>query len=141
YSGDGMTAAMATFKQPKGLELDADGNMFILDQQNFRIRKIERATGAMSLVAGNGTQGSEGDRRLAVDAQLNFEANSNPEPSGGLVCAGGKLYVADTLSSKIRAIDMATGVIETVIGTCEPGYSGDGGDAKQAKLNFPRDLE
>lgn len=141
YTGDGATAAMATFKQPKGLQLDDAGNMFILDQQNFRIRKIERATGAMSLVAGNGMQGSEGDGGPATAAKLNFEAGSNPEPSGGFVFARGKLFVADTLSSRVRAIDMTTGMIDNVVGTGEPGYSGDDGPALTAQLNFPRDLE
>lgn len=141
YSGDGATTATALFKQPKGLELDPDGNMYILDQQNFRIRKIERATGAMSVIAGNGMQGSDGDGGPALAARLNFEAGSNPEPSGGLVFAGNKLYVADTLSSRIRAIDLATGMISTVAGTGVPGYSGDGGPALAAQLNFPRDLE
>jgi sugar lactone lactonase YvrE len=141
YTGDGATTAMATFKQPKGLQLDDNGNIFVLDQQNFRIRKIERATGAMSLVAGNGMQGGDGDGGPAIAAKLNFEAGSNPEPSGGLVFSRGKLFVADTLSSRIRAIDMTTGMIETVVGTGEPGYSGDGGPASAAQLNFPRDLE
>jgi DNA-binding beta-propeller fold protein YncE len=141
YTGDGATMAMATFKQPSHLELDANGDMFILDQQNFSIRKIERATGAMSLIAGNGQQGGDGDGDLAINAKLNFEAGSNPEPSGGFVFARGKLFVADTLSSRIRAIDMTTGIIENVVGTGTPGYSGDGGDAIDAQLNFPRDLE
>lgn len=141
YSGDGATMMTALFKQPKGLELDADGNMFILDQQNFRIRKIERATGAMSLVAGNGMQGFDGDGGPALSAKLNFEAGSNPEPSGGLVFEGTTLYVADTLSSRVRAIDMTTGTITTVVGTGTPGYAGDGGPATAAQLNFPRDLE
>ncbi|MCW5806058.1 MAG: hypothetical protein KIT31_27075 [Deltaproteobacteria bacterium] len=141
YTGDGATTTTATFKQPKGLQLDDAGNMYILDQQNFRIRKIEAATGAMSLVAGNGMQGGDGDGGPALQAKLNFEAGSNPEPSGGLVFAGGKLYVADTLSSRIRAIDMATGMIENFAGTGTPGYAGDGGPASAAQLNFPRDLE
>ncbi len=141
YTGDGTTAMTATFKQPKGLQLDEAGNMFILDQQNFRIRKIERATGAMSLVAGNGMQGGDGDGGLATVAKLNFEAGDNPEPSGGLVFHGGKLYVADTLSSRIRVIDMATGVIDAFAGTGERGYAGDGGLASQAQLDHPRDLE
>jgi len=141
YAGDGMSSAMALFKQPKGLELDADGNMYILDQQNFRVRKIERATGAMSLVAGNGMQGSEGDGGLATAAKLNFEAGSNPEPSGGLVLANGKLYIADTLGNRIRAVDLATGMIDTIAGTGQPGYTGDDGPARAAQLHFPRDLE
>lgn len=141
YTGDGGNMAMATFKQPKGLELDADGNAFILDQQNFRIRKIELETGAMTLVAGNGMQGGDGDGGLAKDAKLNFEAGSNPEPSGGLVFKGNQLFVADTLSSRIRVIDMGTGMITNFAGTGEPGYAGDDGDALAAQLNHPRDLE
>lgn len=141
YAGDGGNLTTALFRQPKGLELDADGNMYILDQQNFRIRKVERATGAMSLVAGNGMQGYEGDGGPAIAAKLNFEAGSNPEPSGGLVFGNGKLFISDTLSSRVRAIDLATGMISTVVGTGIPGYSGDDGPATAAQLNFPRDLE
>lgn len=141
YSGDGATVEIATFRQPKALELDAAGDAYILDQGNFRVRKLELATGAVSLVAGNGEQGGGGDGGPATGAQLNFEAGSNPEPSGGLALAGDTLYVADTLSSRIRAIDLATGVIQHVAGTGVPGYAGDGGPALAAQLAFPRDLE
>ena len=141
YTGDGLTMAMAMFKQPKGLELDAAGNLYVLDQGNFRIRRIDRTTGAMALVAGNGMQGSDGDGGPATAARLNFEAGSNPEPSGGLVLGGGKLFVADTLGHRIRAIDLATGIIDTVVGTGAPGYAGDGGPARAAQLRFPHDLE
>lgn len=128
YAGDGATTMGALFKQPKSLELDAQGNMYILDQQNFRIRKIEHGSNAMSLIAGNGMQGSEGDGGPAVDAKLFFEAGSNPEPSGGLVLHDGKIYVAETLSNRIRSIDMTTGMIDTLLGP-------------EAGLNHPRDLE
>lgn len=128
YAGDGDTIATALFKQPKALELDAQGNMYILDQQNFRIRRIDKATGAMSLVAGIGMQGFDGDGGPALAAKFGFEAGSNPEPSGGLVFAGGKLYVADTLNNRIRAIDLATGMIDTVVGP-------------EGQLSGPRDLE
>jgi DNA-binding beta-propeller fold protein YncE len=141
YTGDGGNMAMASFKQPKGLELDADGNMFILDQQNFRIRKIERATGAMTLIAGNGMQGGDGDDGPALQAKLNFDGGSNPEPSGGLVFKGNQLFVADTLSSRIRVIDMGTGMITNFAGTGTPGYAGDDGEAINAQLAHPRDLE
>jgi DNA-binding beta-propeller fold protein YncE len=141
YAGDGATMMTALFRQPKGLELDADGNAYILDQQNFRIRKIDRATGAMSLVAGNGMQMSAGDGGPALAASFHFEAGSNPEPSGGLVLGNGKLYVADTLGNRVRVIDLATGMIDTLVGTGTPGYSGDGGDAHAAQVAFPRDLE
>jgi hypothetical protein len=141
YAGDGATAETALFRQPKALELDGAGGAYILDQGNFRIRKLDLATGALSLVAGNGTQGGAGDGGPATAAQLNFEAGSNPEPSGGLALGGGKLYVADTLSSRVRAIDLATGAIDNIAGTGVAGYAGDGGPALAAQLAYPRDLE
>jgi hypothetical protein len=141
FTGDGMPIAMATFKQPKALSMDAAGNLYILDQQNFRIRKVDKATGTMSTIAGNGMQGFEGDGGPALMAKLNFEAGSNPEPSGGLAIGNGKIFVADTLSNRIRVIDTATMMIATYAGTGVEGGSGDGGAATAAQLSHPRDME
>ena len=140
FAGDGAAFETSLFKQPKALELDAQGNLYILDQQNFRVRKWDKTTGLMSTIAGNGMQGSEGDGGPALAAKLFFEAGSNPEPSGGLALAGGKLYIAETLSHRVRAVDLTTGMIETVVGTGTAGYAGDGGSARQAQLGGPRDL-
>jgi sugar lactone lactonase YvrE len=74
-------------------------------------------------------------------AMLNFEAGSNPEPSGGLAITGNTLYVSDTLSNRIRGIDLAAGTIDNVAGTGTAGFSGDGGPATAAELSAPRDLE
>ncbi len=141
FTGDGATASRATFKQPKALERDSAGNLYILDQQNFRIRKITAATGVISTIAGSGQPGFSGDGGQALAARFGFEAGSNPEPSGGLALGGGKLFVADTLNNRVRAIDLTTGIIDTVAGTGAPGLSGDGGPARTAQLNGPRDLE
>lgn len=141
FSGDGGPLAMAVFKQPKALQLDAAGAMYILDQQNFRVRKVDAATGMISTIAGNGMQGADGDGGPALDAKLNFEAGSNPEPSGGLALAGDTLYIADTLSSRVRAVDLVAGTIDNVVGTGTAGFAGDGGPAATAQLNHPRDLE
>jgi hypothetical protein len=141
FAGDGMPLAMAVFKQPKALERDATGNLYILDQQNFRVRKVDKATGMIATVAGNGMQGYEGDGGPALMAKLNFEAGSNPEPSGGLAIAGDKIYIADTLSNRIRVLDQTTGMIASYAGTGIEGPSGDGGPASQAQLAHPRDLE
>ena len=141
FAGDGMPMAMAVFKQPKGLSADAAGNLYILDQQNFRIRKVEKATGMMSTIAGNGMQGYEGDNGPALMAKLNFEAGSNPEPSGGLAIGTGKIFISDTLSNRIRVIDTATMMITTFAGTGVEGGAGDGGPAISAQVAHPRDLE
>jgi DNA-binding beta-propeller fold protein YncE len=140
FAGDGMPAPMARFRQPKALVVDDLGNRYILDQQNFRIRMIG-ADDMVSTIAGSPMAGFEGDGGPATMAKFGFEAGSNPEPSGGLAVADGKLYVADTLNDRIRVIDLATNVITTMAGTGVPGYSGDGGPAMQAELNKPRDIE
>ncbi len=141
FTGDGATIDTLTFRQPKALELDAQGNMFILDQQNFRVRRVDAATRMVTTVAGNGTQGFAGDDGPATSAMLYFEAGSNPEPSGGLALAGNTLYIADTLSNRVRAVDLTSGMIRTVVGTGTAGGGGDGGPALQAELDHPRDLE
>jgi DNA-binding beta-propeller fold protein YncE len=140
FAGDEGPCSKALFKQPKSLASDADGNLYIGDQQNFRVRRID-PEGMITTIVGNGTQGSEGDGGPALMAQLDWEIGSNPEPSGGLAVAGSKLYIADTLSNKLRVVDLETNDIETLAGTGEPGYSGDDGPALEATFNAPRELE
>ena len=140
FAGDGMDASLALFRQPKALGQDEQGNTYILDQQNFRIRRIDQA-GVISTIAGNGTRGFGGDGGLATGAMLNFEAGSNPEPSGGMVIADGKLYLSDTLNERVRVIDLESGIIDTLAGDGVEGFAGDGGPARQAHLSKPRDLE
>jgi DNA-binding beta-propeller fold protein YncE len=140
YAGDGGPLSMLRFRQPKALEVDDQGNRYILDQQNFRIRMIA-ADDTISTIAGSAMPGFEGDGGPALMAKFGFEAGSNPEPSGGVAVADGKLYVADTLNNRIRVIDLATGIIDTMAGTGEAGFAGDGGPAMQAELNGPRDIE
>jgi sugar lactone lactonase YvrE len=141
FAGDNGPSAGAIFKQPKALARDAAGNLYIGDQQNFRVRLVDSSTGNITTIVGNGTQGSNGDGDLATLAQLNWEINSNPEPSGGLVVADGKLYIADTLSHRIRVVDLTTSMIDAFAGTGAAGYSGDAGPAIEATFRFPRDLE
>jgi DNA-binding beta-propeller fold protein YncE len=140
FAGDGGPCAKALFKQPKSLTSDSDGNLYIGDQQNFRVRRID-PDGMITTIVGVGTKGSEGDGGPALMAQLDWEIGSNPEPSGGLALADGKLYIADTLSNKLRVVDLTTGDIETFAGTGEPGYTGDDGPALEATFNAPRELE
>jgi hypothetical protein len=140
FAGDGGPAAKALFKQPKALAADGAGNLYIGDQQNFRVRRID-AQGTITTVVGAGTQGSAGDGGLATECQLDWEIGSNPEPSGGVVVSDNRLFVADTLSHKIRVVDLESGIIDALAGTGEPGYSGDGGPALEATFTFPRELE
>jgi hypothetical protein len=140
FAGDGGPAAKALFKQPKSLTADASGNVYIGDQQNFRVRRVD-PEGTITTVAGAGTQGSSGDGGPATACELDWEIGSNPEPSGGVVVADNQLFIADTLAHKIRVVDLESGVIEAFAGNGEQGYSGDGGPALEATFNFPRELE
>lgn len=133
--------ATALFRQPSRFTKDESNNIFILDQANQRIRRIDAATQTVSTIAGTGAAGFAGDGGPATSAQLSFEAGSNPEPSGGLAYANNALYIADTENNRIRRIDLATGMISTIAGTGTPGYAGDGGPASSAQLHHPRDLE
>jgi hypothetical protein len=140
FAGDEGPCDKALFKQPKSLTTDQGGNLYIGDQQNFRVRRID-PDGMITTIVGDGTKGSGGDGGPALMAQLDWEIGSNPEPSGGLAVGDAKLYIADTLSHKLRVVDLETGNIETLAGTGEAGYTGDDGPALEATFNAPRELE
>ena len=85
--------------------------------------------------------GFAGDGGPPLSAQLAFQKpNDNPEPGGGLaIDAQDRLYIVDTENQRIRRVDFAANVIETVAGNGTAGFSGDGGPATEASLNYPRD--
>lgn len=140
YAGDGGPITKALFKQPVDATVDEAGNIYIVDQQNWRIRKID-VDGNINTIAGDGKSGSIGDGGPALSAQFSWQAGSNPNPSGGIVYHKGKLYISDTEISRIRVMDLTTGQIDAFAGTGMKGFGGDGGPAKDAKLAEPRDLE
>jgi sugar lactone lactonase YvrE len=141
YAGDGDVAATkALFKQPNDATFDEEGNLYLIDQQNWRVRRID-PDGVITTIAGMGTSGYSGDGGPASAAQFSWAAGSNPNPSGGIVHHDDKLYISDTEKDVIRVMDLHTGVIERFAGTGEGGYSGNGGPATEAQINAPRDLE
>lgn len=131
YSGDGGAAIDARMWGPSGIVRDDAGNIYIADQFNNRIRKIDTA-GKMSTLAGNDTAGFSGDGGPANMAKLN-------QPRAVAVDGGGNLYIADWVNNRVRKIDTA-GTITTVAGTGAAGYNGDNMSALSAKLNQPRGL-
>jgi DNA-binding beta-propeller fold protein YncE len=140
FAGEDGPMESALFNQPSSVVADSAGTLYVLDQRNHRVRRI--AGGVIDTCAGTGEPGFAGDGAGATDAQLQFEAGSNPEPSGSLALAGDDvLFVADSRNHRIRRIDLATGLIDTVAGTGEAGAGGDGGAATSAELNDPRDIE
>jgi len=137
YSGDGGPAAGAELLNPKGLALDAAGNLYIADSGNDRIRKIA-TNGIITTVAGGGTgcaqqTNLEGDGCPATSAKL-FT------PSAVALDATGNIYIADTFFQRIRKVALS-GTITTVAGngayTLLASSLGDGGPAISATLNFP----
>jgi streptogramin lyase len=141
HAGDGGPARTARLDQPQAVALAPGGGMYILDQRNQVIRKID-AEGIMHTVAGIPRMpGFSGDGGDPLQAQFSFPTGSNPQPNGTLaVGPDGKLYVADSKNHRIRVIDFAANTIDTLAGTGEAGFSGDDGPAKEAQINNPRKL-
>lgn len=130
YTGDGGQATRAGLSAPVAIAMDAAGNLYIADTNNNAVRKVA-ANGIITTVAGNGTPGFSGDGGRAVFAQLSH-------PKGVAVDAAGNVYISDTFNSRIRMVT-PNGIIGTVVGGTA-GYSGDGGLATAAQLNFPAGL-
>jgi sugar lactone lactonase YvrE len=130
YSGDGGPAADAALFRPTDVAVDADGNLFIADTYNNRIRKVDAATGIITTVAGAGTYGFAGDGGPATAATFR-------NPVALAVDAAGNLFIADVDSMRIRKVDAATGLITTVVGNGATGFAGDGGPAIDASLFAP----
>ena len=124
YSGDGGQATLAEVYTVGGLACDAAGNVYIADQSNQRVRKVNTA-GIISTVVGNGTQGYSGDGGPATAAELNL-------PFGVVFDAAGNLYISDQ-NHCVRMVN-TLGIISTVVGNGTNGFSGDGGPATAAEL-------
>jgi trimeric autotransporter adhesin len=134
--GDGGPAADARVSGPRGVFVDASGNLFIAEALGLRIRRIDSATGTITTVAGNPHCFQErcdgffsGDGGLATAAELNI-------PSSVVADAEGNLFISDMNNNRIRRVDKITGIITTVVGSFR-GFSGDGGPARNAELNAP----
>ncbi len=126
-AGDGGPATAANLSPP-AFAIDGGGNILIADTFNNRIRKVS-PDGTITTFAGNGIAGSSGDGGLATLARL-FN------PLGVAVDGGGNVYIGDTGNHRIRKVSV-DGTISTMAGTGTAGFSGDGGAATLARLNFP----
>ena len=130
FSGDGGPGVDALMNQPAALAIDRQNRLLVADSANNAIRRIDLAAGTISTVAGIGVPDFGGDGPPATEANLNA-------PRGIAIDASGNLFIADASNHRIRRVDAVTGVITTIAGTGEEGFSGDGGGAAAADLNWP----
>jgi DNA-binding beta-propeller fold protein YncE len=145
FGGDGGPAEDALLDLPVHVLFDAAGNMYVGDQANMRIRRIDAATGYIETLVGSGpvrTGGYAGDGGPANQARLAFEAGQAATPSGRFCFDGDEnIYIADTGNHCVRIVTRADGMINTIAGQPQTsGYGGDGGQATAALLREPRDV-
>jgi sugar lactone lactonase YvrE len=129
--GDGGPAAQAQLNVPQGLAVDSEGNVFIADTLNNRVRRVN-PDGTIATVAGAGDAGYAGDGKPGREAKLNL-------PTGLAIGLSDTLFIADTGNNVVRQLGQ-DGAIRTVAGTGEAGYRGDAGRALDAVLNAPGGL-
>lgn len=133
FSGDGGPATAAQINNPFGVVRGPDGALWFCEYSGQRIRKIER-DGTMRTIAGTGEKGYTGDGGPALGATFNLPHEIRFDREG-------HLFIADMANHAIRRIDARTGIVTTVAGTGERGYSGDGGPATAAKLSSPHSIQ
>jgi sugar lactone lactonase YvrE len=129
YAGDGGQATSASFSEPQGVVIDDTGNVYVVDEDDDVIRKIN-TSGIIHTIIGTGSVGYSGDGGQAKLAKLN-------SPGGAVIDRKGNIYITDTYNHVIRKVN-TSGIISTIAGHGTiSGYGGDGGAATNAYLNFP----
>jgi len=144
FSGDGGAATNAMFWDPVPSAIGPNGDLYLADYENSRIRIVAASTGVVTTFAGSGAcppsvplfnatvcqGGFGGDGGPARNATLNYAASATLDLDGNL-------YIADTINRRIRRVDAATGVIHTIAGNGISGFSGDHGPALAAEIASP----
>ncbi|WP_165418428.1 hypothetical protein [Dyella amyloliquefaciens] len=161
FLGEGVESTQARLDSPESVAVDVDGNIYVADTANNRVRKVDAHTHVIRTVAGNGTgvfsdgaghlygsyeeycreHGTAGVElarcRKYEGAALDIEVSG---PSGIAVDQTGNLYIAQDGGHRVIKVAAATGMATVVAGNGQPGYRGDGGPAVNAQLNSPRGI-
>jgi hypothetical protein len=133
FSGDGGPAAKAGLVEPNGVALDGRGHLYIADVADHRVRVVDLDSGLIRTFAGNGRGRHDGDGGPAASASI-FGARAVE------VGPDGTVYILEREGHSLRTVEPKTGVITTVAGSGKKGYSGDGGPARSATFNGPKEL-
>lgn len=118
---------------PEGVAVGPSGDLYVSNTSHARVHRIDRLSGTMTVVAGSGSGGYNGDGIPATSAWIN-------SARGLAVDASDNIYIADTGNSRVRHVDASTGIITTVAGTSTWGFNGDGQPADQAQLRSTSDV-
>ncbi|MFN0152248.1 MAG: hypothetical protein ACKVU1_16210 [bacterium] len=143
FGGDNGPATACMMDLPSSLVFDAAGNMYIADQGNQRVRKVDAATQIITTFAGGERGFADGVGEAAMFSWPGGTTTGTGTRGATLALSpsGDEIYVTDPENHRVRKINIATREVTTVAGTGVEGYAGDGGDALSAQLNFPSDLE
>ncbi len=133
YSGDNGPATGAKCGGPFGVVIGPDSALYICEITSHVIRRVDLKTGIATTVAGCGKKGYAGDGGDAKSAKLN-------EPYEIRFTKNGDMYFVEMMNNVVRKVDHQTGIISTVAGTSEKGFSGDGGSAIKATFNRPHSI-
>jgi DNA-binding beta-propeller fold protein YncE len=128
FCGDGGPANAAAFHHPEHLAFDSRGDLYVCDNSNDRIRKIDMRTGVITTVFGTGQRASNGDGGPAVAA-------STLMPDALCLDVHDNLYVGEKYGFRIRKVDAASGIVETLVGNGVPGFGEEGLPGRQTHCN------
>jgi DNA-binding beta-propeller fold protein YncE len=130
FGGDEGPAGEAMLNAPSAVAVDGEGNLYIADTGNHRIRRVDAATGVITTVVGNGRPGFSGDGGSATEARLRL-------PAGVAADGEGNLFIADTGNHRVRRVDALSGQIMTIAGNGRIGRAADGDLATASPLRGP----
>jgi sugar lactone lactonase YvrE len=128
YHGDGGPVAEAAFYHPEHLAFDSRGDLYVCDNTNDRVRKVDMRTGIITTVLGNGQRASNGDGGPAVEA-------STLMPDAICIDAHDNLYVGEKYGFRVRKVDAQTGSVSTLAGNGVPGYGEEGLPGSETTVN------
>ena len=134
YAGDGGPATEASLNMPHEVQFDSAGHLYIAETDNHAVRKVDAKTGVISTFAGTGSAGFSGDGGIAIRAQLRGPHSIAVDP------ARNRLLICDTGNHRVRAVGLATGIIESFGGTGERLATPDGARITGTPLNGPRTI-